>query len=48
MIRSRCTIAKLLADHLVRAQHEAGGYFVPNRLGGLEADHQLELGRSLP
>src|SRR5215813_9659296 len=31
-------------DHLISAEHEAGGYLVPDRLGGLEVNHKLERG----
>ena len=36
-----------LFDHLVGAQHEAGGDLVADRLCGLEIDHQFEPGRLL-
>ena len=36
-----------LFDHLVGARQHRGGHFEPERLGGLEVDHQLVLGRCL-
>jgi len=38
---------KSLFDHLVGAQQERFGDRQPERLGGIEVDHQLKLGRLL-
>jgi hypothetical protein len=38
-----CTSARLL-DHFIGAQQDRGRYFETEGLGGLDVDHQLELG----
>jgi hypothetical protein len=46
--RAPLIVPHQLFDHLVGAQHDRWGYGKAKRLGGLEVQDHLELGRNRP